>query len=122
MPTATSISASPACTVPPPSRSANAITSALPATALAQNAFDGRSCDSQAAYSATNSGCRPLTTAPCDAGTVFIAHAENTGYAMITPSDVIARLFSCARVGSGSRRHHSSRPAGTAAASARPAR
>jgi len=30
--------------VPPPSRSANAITSALPASALAQNAFDGRSC------------------------------------------------------------------------------
>ncbi len=49
MPTATSISASPTCGRPPPSRSANAITSALPASALTQNAFEGRSCDSQAA-------------------------------------------------------------------------
>ena len=35
--------------VGPPDCSANVTTIALPAIALAQNAFDGRSCDSQAA-------------------------------------------------------------------------
>jgi len=49
MPTATSISRSPAWNAPPPACNANTTTIALPATALAQNAFDGRSCDSHAA-------------------------------------------------------------------------
>ena len=94
---------SPAESVPPPCRIANAITSAAPATDAIQNSGFGRSWVMTTATSAVAIGKIPSTTPPCEASTVCTASAIRNGNRMLTHSIAIASCGHSRRGGSGRR-------------------
>src|SRR5258708_1583161 len=101
--TAANNSKSPAESVPPPCRSANATTNAAPPTDAIQNRGRGRSWVMATATSAVAIGIIPNTTPPCEASTVCTPSAIRNGNRKQTQSIVITSCGHSVRGGSGRR-------------------
>jgi len=106
---------------PPPSRSEKTTMITAPIAAAAQNAADGRSRSSSAPSIAVASGRMPITTAPCEAGTVCIAKPLNAGNPPTSNSEASAMRGTFARGGSGRRSTARTTSASIPATAARPA-
>ena len=94
---------SPAEKLPPPWRSANAMTSAAPAMEAIQNSGFGRSWVMTTATSAVAMGRMPSTTPPCAASTVCMESAISNGNPTATQSMVTTSCGHSRRGGSGRR-------------------